>query len=336
MRIATIVAVLGGCAEGPVGTGDGTSGTDTGDPPTGTPTDTDTIGTTPTTPTTPTTVPQVEVDCTAVPTGLRPYAKYTWAPSAEDFTFSADGYMFSITGGALKRTPYGGGSEVLVPGLGDARGTRFLPDGRVAIAHMDTGSVKVVDPATGSLETVAASLANPNGIAIGADGRIYVATTGQILRIDPETLDVEVVVDLPGNSFDGLTFSPDYRRLYFNEEVGQVHWVDFDDDGVPGPPSDGIDIPNGISLLDGMAMDACGNLYVIVMNGKVWRIWADTGELEQILDVGGLAFIPALNFGLPPTGGWGNELLYVLDFTGSLYEVDVGVPGKWEPHLPAP
>lgn len=279
---------------------------------------------------------EVEVDCTALLPSPVAYTKYDWIPGSEDFTFSADGYLMQVTGGGLKRTPFGGPSELLVPLDADVRGTRFLPDGRLVLATSENGTLLAVDPATGSQVPLASGLTNPNGIAIGADGLVYVATTGRIVRVDPDTGDVEIVADLPGNSFDGLTFSPDYTRLYFDEEFGQIHYVDFDAAGIPGEPRLGAQIPLGgfgFSILDGMTMDACGNLYVVEMNGTVWRVRTD-GTVEDIVSLPGAAIIPALNFGYPPTGGWSATSLYVITFTGSVYALDIGVPGKWEPHLP--
>lgn len=331
----TVLAVtLAACTPEPAGDGPGPV-TTTASPtvPPDTDVDTDVPSDPQPTADTGTTTPWlVDVDCSAIPAGPRPYVRHTWAPGAEDFTFSPDGYMLSVSTGSLKRTPYGGPAEVMVPGLADVRGTRMLPDGRLALAAIDTAAVMLLDPVTGAA-SVLANLQNPNGIAIGLDGKVYVATTGAIRRVDPATGVVETVVDMPGNSFDGLTFSPDFTRLYFNEELGQVHWVDFDAAGQPAGLGGPIEIPNGASLLDGLAMDACGNLYVIVMSGKVYRVWTD-GRIEELVDIGGFAFIPALNFGYPPVGGWGNDQLYVLDFLGNVYEVDAGVPGKWEPHLP--
>jgi hypothetical protein len=46
-----------------------------------------------------------------------------------------------------------------------------------------------------------------------------------------------------------------------------------------------------------------------------------------------VGILPALNFG-SGVGDWQADKLYVMDFLGKMYEVDVGVPGKWEPHLP--
>ena len=177
---------------------------------------------------------------------------------------------------------------------------------------------------------------NPNGIAIGPDGGIFVATTGRIVRVDPDTGGQDIIAEMPGNSFDGITFSNDFDRLYFNEEFGQIHFVDFDADRTPSEPRTGARIPLGVdpfSILDGMAVDACGNLYVTEMNGTIWRVLAEDGTIEEIASLGGLAVTPALNFGIAPIGGWSETALYVITFTGTLFELDIGVPGKWEPHL---
>lgn len=301
--------------------------------PTTTPTDTALAGTATTGDTgtvlTTTTPP---VDCTALAPLPVTYDTLNWVASAEDFTFSPDGTMLAVHGGNLKSTEWGGVQQLLVPNLGDVRGTRMLPDGRLAMAHIETGSVLIVDPATGS-QVVHSGMVNPNGIAIGDDGWVYVATTERILRVEPDTGEQEVVAERAGKSFDGISFSPDYSRLYFNEEVGRVHWVDFDASGVPGPIQDGPTVPIGaFSLLDGMAVDACGNLYTTEMGSTVWRIAVD-GTVEKVVEISGVAILPALNFGTG-IGGWDAEKLYVMDFLGKMYELDVAVPGKPEPHLP--
>jgi sugar lactone lactonase YvrE len=281
---------------------------------------------------------QVDVDCSLLLEPPLTATRYDWVPGSEDFTFDAAGDMLQVTGGGLKRTPYGGPSELLVPLSVEVRGSRLLPDGRIALATIGNGGILLVDPQTGSQEVAASGINNPNGLAIGSDGRIYAATSnGQVVRVDPASGDVDVVVDLPGNSFDGISFSPDFRRLYFNEEFGQIHYVDLDEAGEVGPARTGARIPLGglgFSILDGMAVDACGNLYVTEMSGTVWRVRADDGTVEELLDVGGAAIIPALNFGIAPIGGWRETALYVITFTGAVYEIEVGVPGKWEPHLP--
>jgi len=276
------------------------------------------------------TVPTSAFDCSTIHPLPAAYDTLRWVQPAEDFMITADGRMMAVHGGTLKETFFGGKQNVLVPNLGDVRGTRMLPDGRLALAHIETGSIIVVDPTTGARETFS-GLTNPNGIAIGLDGRVYAATTERIMALDPADGSVEVIAEINNRSFDGLSFSPDYQRLYFNEEVGRVHWVDFDATYTPGPVQDGPDIPIGaFSILDGMAVDVCGNLYTTEMGSTVWRV-TPTGQVDKVVEISGVAVLPALNFGTG-VGGWDANKLYVMDFLGKMYEVDVGVPGKFEPH----
>ena len=278
-----------------------------------------------------TTSPWLEtVDCS----GLLPLPlqtiQHTWVPSHEDFTFDDQGYLYGVESGLLKRTPFGGPSELIMPGIGNVRGTRFLADGALMMARMDDNAVIRLDP-NGGL-TVVATLDNPNGIAIGVDGMAYVASFGRVVRVDPYQSTMTVIADMPNHSFDGLTFSPDYSRLYVNEEIGNL-WVIDDPMGSPSAAVAGPTLPIGfMSILDGMTMDACGNLYAVEMGGVVWRV-SPTGEVAkamEITDAG--AFVPALNFG-SGVGGWDANTLYVNDFLGRIYEAEVGVPGKYEPHL---
>jgi hypothetical protein len=204
-------------------------------------------------------------DCTSLPaTPIVVGDRLNWVPTAEDYTFSPDGFQWGVTGGILKKTPYGGPPQLVVPGLGDVRGTRFLPDGRLAMSHPEDGSVWIVDPATGSSAPIAGGLDTPNGLAIDFEGRISVATQERIVRIDPATGDTEVLVEWARKSFDGITYSPDFTRLYFNEELGRVHWIDFAPDGTWSEPDEGVQLVQnpllGFSILDGMAVDVCGNL----------------------------------------------------------------------------
>jgi sugar lactone lactonase YvrE len=279
-----------------------------------------------------------DYDCSSVPRGMVSGTRMAWAPSSEDFTLSPDGYLWGVPAGLLKRVPYGGPAELVVPGLGDVRGMRFLPDGRLAMAHPEDGSVYLVDPTTGGWTVAAAGLNTPNGVAIDFEGRIAVATQQRIVRIDPATGDVEELVFMERRSFDGLVYSPDFRRLYFNEELGRVHWIEFADDGTWSEPLGALQVGEPLipfGILDGMAVDVCGNLYASEMNGRLWRVWLD-GEIEQVAEIGGVSIVPALNFGLPAQGGWIADHLYVMDFTGALVDLPMGVPGKWEPHLPWP
>ncbi len=279
-------------------------------------------------------IPTTDVDCAAL-TPL-PVATTTlaWVTGSEDFAFDGAGNELGVSGGALFRTPFGGPRALVIPGLSDSiRGMRVLADGTIAAADPEHQTIVGGDPDTGASWVIAAGVTNPNGIAIGVDGWIYAALTGSIVRVDPTNGTTETVVALPGKSFDGLTFSPDYQRLHFNEEIGRIWTVDVDPAGGWTEPVEGPDLPlGGFSILDGMTADACGNVYIVEMGGTVWRV-TPAGVVEIAVTVPGLAVISAVNFG-SGIGGFDRETLYIMDFIGKLYAADMGVPGKWEPYLP--
>ena len=81
-------------------------------------------------------------------------------------------------------------------------------------------------------------------------------------------------------------------------------------------------------------MDECGNLYVVLSVGVIYRLSPDA-EWELVVDLrtGRELNLAAINFG-SGVGGWKTDSIYVAEYsTEGLYEVNVGVHGKWEPHL---
>jgi sugar lactone lactonase YvrE len=261
-------------------------------------------------------------------------------PTSEDFTISLDGWVYGVdqSSTALVRSDKYGSVELLYPDVSTwGRGTRFLSDGRLVVAEPDTGSLLLFDPNNLWTPTrLLSNLSSPNGVAIGDDDFIYMTQLdGKVLRVDPSTGDSTQLYDTPVST-DGITFAPDYRTLYWNSENGEVIKVVLDDFGVviDGPMVHAvINTSSGFSLLDGMTADACGNLYVVEMGGMIHRVAPD-GSQAQFLDVSsapGGTFISAVNFG-SGGGGFDTTKLYIMSLGGGMFEVDVGIPGKWEPH----
>lgn len=85
-------------------------------------------------------------------------------------------------------------------------------------------------------------------------------------------------------------------------------------------------LPGGI---DGLGVDACGNVYATeYAYGIVWRISPD-GQIERLADLPS-AWIPNLKWGRG-IGGFSKDVLYVADRQGSyLFALSVGVPGATE------
>ncbi|MEZ4316290.1 MAG: SMP-30/gluconolactonase/LRE family protein [Myxococcota bacterium] len=252
---------------------------------------------------------------------------------SEDFAFDVEGRLVGVENGNLRAVTRDGDLTLISPNVGDARGNRILLDGSVVVASVFTGTLQQVQ--LDGARTTLASVPQPNGIAIDPRGDAWVTSSSNGLY----RVGVDGSVDLVGqngSSLDGIVFSPDYRVLYFNSELGNVWRLEIDADGDPvGTPELFADVPLGGGLLDGMTTDICGNLYVIRMDGHVVRFLPD-GTLDGIVDIDtGFAFIPALNFG-PGIGGFERDHLYVMNFGGGVFDLDIGVEGRWEPHYPVP
>ncbi len=272
-----------------------------------------------------------------------------FSPS-EDFVFDKEGNILQVTSDGstvVRKTTYEGSTEIITPISNNwPQGTRLLPNGELIVTQAESHQLIRIYP-NGSYETFASGVASPNGIAVDMQGILYVTSAdGKVYRVDPAADTYDVVVDAPDHSFDGITFSPDYDTLYFNEELGDVHQAPVNPDGTLGPDTVLVNVFDvlddtgdflAMSLLDGMTADICGNIYVVIMSGIIARI-TPSGEAEVAVLVGdsddgtSMDFIPAVNFG-SGYGGWKKDHLYVMSFSQGIYEVDMGVEGKPEPHL---
>ncbi|MCG8418395.1 MAG: SMP-30/gluconolactonase/LRE family protein [Proteobacteria bacterium] len=278
-------------------------------------------------------------DCSALPAISSEVEILTHVPDSEDFTFDREGYLVNVQvgTGALFKTAYDGQPQLQVPDVsGFARGTRVLPNDELVVVDSGRSGLLRIDE-TNAVHEVLLGLPNPNGVTVDMDGLVYVSHAhGEIRRIDPQTGEFAILHSDRLRSFDGIAFSADYRTLYFNEEEGAILAMAIDADGNPDEPSLLVELPVEF-LLDGMATDRCGNLYVVEMAGLIWRVQPD-GSAEMVIDIRshvGNGLIPAVNFG-SGKGGWKANALYIMDFAKRVYEVEVGIESKAEPHLPAP
>lgn len=85
--------------------------------------------------------------------------------------------------------------------------------------------------------------------------------------------------------------------------------------------------------LDGLDVDACGNVYVTeYVTGVVYRIAEGETEAEPILELDAF-WIPNLHWG-SGQGGWEADRLYVMNRDDdSIFEVQIGVEGRDLPHM---
>lgn len=278
------------------------------------------------------------LDCLDLPRpGPRTY--HTWIHSSEEFTFDDLGNMVNVSdaSNAVWRTPYGGPPELVAPYQSpELAGHRFMLDGDLAVAEEFRGRVSR-QSMTGSNTTLQGGLTSPNSIAVRTDGRVFVTAYDEVRRLNPSTGANILVWRRNFEDLDGLTFSPDYNTLYVNsDERGTVFALNLT---ALGGLQDWFvvdDLPLEWSELGGQAVDACGNLYVLRTDGKLWRIYTN-GRREWLANLrngsGGGVYSTSLNFG-SGLGGFASDHLFVMDRYGGMIEMDAGIEGNWEPHLP--
>jgi len=273
----------------------------------------------------------VPVDCEnlqALPIG---YSVLGSPTASEDFVFGPNGNLVNVAdGGNLLRAPHGGVSTLWFPGVGvDASGTAMLTNGDVVFADSGANTVVHVDGA-GSTQTIAAGVAYPNGLTVDMNDNVYVAENsgGRVLRINPTTLSVETVAE-GLFSPNGLAFDSTYENLYIGSfGGGTVHRFNVAT-GTTSLFASGI----GDGGLDGVIVDACGNVYVTDFGpATIYRL--NGVDIELVVDLSADAFwIPNLHFG-SGVGGWDETLLYVMDRgANQVYVLDLGVRGVDLPHL---
>ncbi len=281
------------------------------------------------------TIPQDE--CPILP-GPRPWEYLDWVPSSEEFAFDDQGFLVNVDDGAdaIWRTPYGGPQDLVAPYQAvEVAGSRFMIDGDLVICDEWDGALVRIGP-DGSNELLLGGLNSPNSVAVDDQGFVYVTSFDEVRRLNPTNGDMTLLKAVENADLDGLTFSPDFRSLYFNhDDGGTIGVIKLDADG-NALDTYTINTIEGWNELDGMNVDECGNVYVLRTDGNIWRLKPDE-TLELFMDLGqqGNPWTTSLNFG-SGIGGWERDHLYVMDRNGGMFDIDVGINGKWEPHLPSP
>jgi gluconolactonase len=237
------------------------------------------------------------------------------------------------------KAAYAEPAELVIPGLVgmESAGTRMLADETLIVADVSNNEVVAVTKAGGK-EVLASGLSYPNGVAIGQDGLVYVAeqSGGRVVRIEPSSKSSEVLAEDLINP-NGLAFSPDQRTLYVSSFIGgMIYQIVFDDQGKPAPATVLADEigKDGHGGLDGVGVDACGNVYVTEFStANVWRITPD-GKVELAVALSSeTSWIPNLSWG-SGVSGWDPKKMYVLDRGhDQVFAVEIGVGSAKLPHL---
>lgn len=269
-------------------------------------------------------------DCAHLPATPRPVTVLSGFVPSEDLAFDGDGHVIESDTINIYKTTKALARTTFVPGLDFRAGMRMTPTGKLMVNQDTTGNLIRIDP-DGTRHTILSGLNYPNGMEVGNDGHIYITAQGSnlVLRVDPESGEATTMTSLV-NQPNGLTFSPDYHTLYIGAFSGEgtIYAVDID----AGVPSNFRAWKTGVGtgLLDGMGVDACGNVYVADYGqSKILRIASDaSGEPIVIVDRSAeFSYMPNYQWG-SGIGGWDSHRLYIVGVGEGIFEVDLGVDSK--------
>jgi len=281
----------------------------------------------------PTPTPQV-FDCSTISNS--PISERTIAGPRgyHGLAFDDSGNIVGNTDDDMLKSDYSGNWNVFVPGVGQKEQMDYLPNGDLVAADSWSGGLTRITPAGGT-STFATSV-NAYGVVVGPDGMVYTAGSGGIYRVNPANGQRTSMGSLNSDEAHSLDFSPDYSRLYIGTIAdgwsGVIYKIDLNAsmDPVGGPQVFANNIGEGWH--DGVAVDACGYLYVpdfwsstlnrISPNGQsiVYVNWSANSSM----------YGHGAEFG-NGIGGWRDDAIYLpMPYNNNMVkEIVVGVPSRY-------
>ncbi len=157
-------------------------------------------------------------------------------PGANPIAFGAGGRLFvglAITGEGLYEIDPSGGTDpvLLVEEPGNINGFEVAGDGSIWAPRFGgggTGEIIRVDPDTGEVEVLTDGLSGNIGLAIGDDGRVFVASIGPA-RVDvwDPTVDAapETFAEVPTTGVDNIDIGTDGTLYVTAFDVPQIHVI---------------------------------------------------------------------------------------------------------------
>ncbi len=344
-------------------TGDADTGTTgPGDPTTNSPTTNDPTTDGPTGDSSDSTDTGIPIRCQDLPTGPLPTGEFAFdgSPldgSSEDLTFTPNGTILVRNGADLVEIDPDGNVTVFntsMPMPGDTLGTRWTVNNSFVTATLSTGEMLEVQ-ADGTVSTLLTGLGIGNGIFADLDGNIFFT---DFLGPPPLAAWVDAnganQVELGAGGDEapqpnGIIYDPDRGFVFYvGYASGIIQRVDVSDLANPGTPETiamiGSEGGGDQIGLDGVALDECGNLYIVDQNndseavpipGSLYRLRLDGAgnpvAEPELLVAEFAAGIANAVFAQGP--GWeGYETtMFGVGLPGVIVTVDVGVVGAPTP-----
>jgi hypothetical protein len=273
----------------------------------------------------------IDWDCDEL---TQPYVSETELVSPRgyhDVYFDADGHIIGFDGSSLVAVTYDDQVSVFLPGVNSAQAMDVLENGDLLYTN-DYGELRMV---TTDLQasTVSSSVSGAYGITVGPDQIAYVSTGYGIMRVDPESGETSTWLDMGDINPRAMVFNLDSTGVYISTLFGgnnSVYFQPVDDDLVPDGDlvvhADNV----GQGYHDGLAIDACGNLYVPDYSTRgLYRVDPE-GVVTTLYDTnsaGANHYGHGLEFG-SGIDGWDDHAIYLPQpyDNYTVIEVVLGVP----------
>jgi hypothetical protein len=247
---------------------------------------------------------------------------------SEDIAFDDAGNVIESDTQNIYKTTFDVVRTTFVPNFHFRAGMRMTPAGDLIVNSDQDGTLVRVD-SSGIKHTILSGLSYPNGMEIDQAGNVYVTeqTANKVIRVNPLTGQSTVLSQGPISNPNGISFNETYTALYIDgfSGVGTIYRLAINPDGSPGELTEwatGV----GTGLLDGLAVDACGNLYVCDYGNSTTIRIDKTGTMRDIIATHGM-YMANMQWGRG-FGGWSETKLYFAAVGNGIVEMDVGIPSK--------
>jgi sugar lactone lactonase YvrE len=279
-----------------------------------------------------------EFNCQHIPQGPFELVRMKGVIASEDLAFDSQGFVVGSDNEVIFKSDIAGNSHIFSPNMKFRAGLAMLPNGWLVVNDNELNRLVKIDP-DGVQYTLLTGLDYPNGIAIDMQGYIYITEeyANRVLRVHSYTGEYTVLTTAISHP-NGICFNKDYSGLYIGSfgGGGWVYYMSLSPEGKPGKVIKWGDMTDTPALLDGIAVDYCGNVYVCeYQETEVYRFSPDGQQREKIVDATEMeTYLPNLRFGAGP--GWDNTSLYAPDGwhpKDGVWRIDIGVPA---PKLPYP
>ncbi len=263
--------------------------------------------------------------CASLPAGpLTPAPLLMGLDGAEDLAFDGHGHIAAKKAGEIVLVDAQGAATHLASLPEGVFGLRYEASGDLVAAVFGQGKLVRISP-SGQVSDRVTGLGLPNGVYPDSQGHVWVTETSadRVTRVDADATTTTIVPYAP--SANGVVLD-ETRDVLFYTDSGAGKLMRVAPSG-GAPPVEVATIAG--ATLDGLVLDACGNVYAIDQGGSaLYRVALDP-QGDAIGEAKLLATFPKnvanAQFGAGP--GFSPTALYVTGTPGTVYELDVGVAG---------